>query len=95
LLELFQSEFHKTEKEASDLLMSSIYLFGDGQDAISKPETILLNSLSSFNHDKARSVISLLTAIANIDDKNRASKTDFIAKVEATFNGHFKSDTEW
>ncbi len=95
LLELFQSEFHKTEKEASDLLMSSIYLFGDGQDAISKPEKILRHSLESFTHEKARSVMSLLAAIANIDDKNRESKDVFIAKVDATFNSHFKSDTQW
>jgi len=95
LLELFQSEFHKSEKEASDLLMSSIYLFGDGADATAKPDKILLNSLESFSHAKARSVMNLLTAIANIDDKNRTSKDAYIAKIEATFSSHFKSDNEW
>lgn len=95
LLELFQSEFHKSEKEASDLLMSSIYLFGDGADAIAKPESVLKNSLESFSPEKARSVMSLLTAISNIDEKNQDSKRGYVAKIEATFDAHFKSDDQW
>ena len=95
LLELFQSEFNKTEKEASDLLMSSIYLFGDGNDALSKPDKILKSSLESFNPEKAQSVMNMLKAITKIDDKNRNSKDAYVAKVEATFDAHFKSSDEW
>jgi hypothetical protein len=95
LLELFQSEFHKSEKEASDLLMSSIYLFGDGEEAMAKPDKILRASLESFSPEKARSVMSLLKAISEIDQKNQAAKHAYIDKVEATFNAHFKPHDQW
>lgn len=95
LLALFQSEFHKTEKEASDLLMSSIYLFGDGGDAIAKPDKILHNAIGSFNQEKARSVMALLNAIKTIDARNQASKAAYVDKIEARFDAHFKSDDQW
>ena len=95
LLELFQSEFNKSEKEASDLLMSSIYLFGDGIDVIAKPEKVLKMSLASFSPEKARSVMSLLTAISNIDEKNQTAKRGYVATIEATFDAHFKSGDQW
>ena len=95
LLDLFQNEFHKTEKEASDLLMSSIYLFGDGDDALTKPEKILRNTLDSFNEEKARSVMSLLNSIKKIDNKNQDSKEGYIKKVETVFEKNFKSDSQW
>ncbi len=95
LLALFKSEFNKTEKEASDLLMSSIYLFGDGSDAINKPDKILSGSLEFFNLEKARSVMGLLRAISKIDDKNQASKESYVEKIEAVFDEHFKSDDQW
>ena len=95
LLELFQSEFHKSEKEASELLMSSIYLFSDGADVIAKPEAVLKTSLDSFTPEKARSVMSLLTAISGIDEKNQDSKRGYVGKIEAAFDAHFKSDDQW
>jgi hypothetical protein len=95
LLELFQSEFHKTEKEASDLLMSSIFLFSDGEAATTKPDKILKNAIESFSQEKARSVMSLLNAIKRIDAKNRALKDAYVEKVEATFDAHFKTDDRW
>jgi len=95
LLELFQSEFHKTEKEASDLLMSSIYLFGNGEDALAKPDKILTASLDSFNEEKAQSLIKLLDAISVVDEKNRALKEAYVQKVKSVFDLHFKSNDSW
>ncbi len=95
LLSLFQSEFHKDEKEASDLLMSSIYLFGDGQDAIAKPEKIMKSALDKFDEDKARSVMNLLKEISQIEPKNQDAKQQYIAKVEAVFDAQFRANGEW
>ena len=95
LLELFQSEFHKTEKEASDLLMSSIYLFGDGEDALAKPDKILSTSLDSFSEEKAQSLMKLLEAISVVDEKNRALKEAYLQKVKSVFDQHFKSNDNW
>ena len=95
LLGLFQSEFHRSEKEASDLLMSSIYLFGDGQDAIAKPEKVISSSLDKFDEDKARSVMKLLNEISQIEPKNQDAKQKFIAKVEKVFSAKFQPESGW
>ena len=95
LLELFQNEFSKSEKEASDLLMSSIYMFGDGHQAVEKPDKILLNCIDSFNQEKARSVMMLLNAVKSLNDKNQDAKQEYIQKVEAVFASLFRSDDQW
>lgn len=95
LLALFQSEFRKTEKEASDLLLSSIYIFGDGQEALRKPERIIERSLEKFSEDQAKSVMSLLETIKEIDINNVEEKEKFISKIEAVFSNRFDSSTTW
>ena len=95
LLSLFQSEFGKSEKEASDLLMSSIYLFGDGEDAIKKPEKILQSSLKQFSQEQARSVVELLAAIVKIDSANHAEKEQYLARVNSVFDTQFKNSGIW
>lgn len=95
LLSVFQNEFGKSEKEASDLLMSSIYLFGDGQDALAKPENILKRSLEKFSEDQARSVMLLLKSIAKIDTANAAEKDRFVSRVDSVFSNKFDSNEKW
>ena len=95
LLQLFQSELNRSEQEASDLLMSSIYLFGDGEDVLAKPEKILQNTLDSFSREQAQSVMELLREVAAIDERNSERKTSYVQKVEATFDAHFKVNTGW
>jgi len=95
LLALFQSEFGRNEKEASDLLMSSVFLFGNGDDALSKPERIMEESLEKFTEAQARSVANLLKAISEIDSVNADEKNKFVDKVVATFDKHFKGDGTW
>ena len=95
LLSLFQSEFGKDEKSASDLLMSSIYIFGDGQDALAKPDKVMKRSLDNFTEDQANSVMDLLNAIRNANNSNVSTKNAFIEKVQLTFDQHFKTGQKW
>jgi hypothetical protein len=75
--------------------MSSIYLFGDGEDAISKPEKIMQRSLSNFSEDQARSVISLLESIKNVNTTNLDAKSKLIQKVYKEFDGCFEVTKNW
>jgi uncharacterized tellurite resistance protein B-like protein len=95
ILSLFQTEFGKTEKEASDLLLSSIYIFGDGHDALRKPGRIMERSLQKFSEDQARSVMMLLEKIKTIDDANVKEKERFIAEINRVFSGEFDSNHKW
>lgn len=95
LLSLFQNEFGKSEKEASELLMSSVFLFGDGESAIAKPEKILEPALDQFSEEQAESVMSLLNAIKKIDKANEKLKDQFIKKIESAFSSRFNSNTKW
>lgn len=95
LLGLFQSEFGKSEKEASDLLMSSIYLFGDGQEALSKPEKIMQRSLPQFNEEQARSVLDLLQGVLKLDSANEAEKQSYLDRITAVFDAKFTQHKRW
>lgn len=95
LLSLFQSEFGKTEKEASDLLLSSIYIFGDGLDAISKPEKIMRKSLEKFSSEQASSVMSLLKVIKDLDPANADAKDGYVKKINQVFDTHFGTGSKW
>lgn len=94
LRKLFQKEFHKTEKEASDLLISSIHLVGDGKAIMDRPEVFLAISMDSFDKHKAQSVMSLLANSCKIDEKNTEVKAVFIQKIEETFSAHFMFDEQ-
>ena len=95
LLAIFESEFGKSEKEASELLLSSIYIFGDGEDAKAKPEKVMQRSLEKFSEDQARSVMSLLNIIKDMDATNANEKEKFIAKIENVFTKQFDKNREW
>ncbi|MEM7359614.1 MAG: TerB family tellurite resistance protein [Pseudomonadota bacterium] len=95
LLSLFQSEFGKSETEASDLLLSSIYIFGNGEEAKAKPEKILKRSLDKFSEDQARSVMGLLNAIKSMDTANADLKENYVAKVAKVFDQQFNTHGKW
>lgn len=95
LLSLFQNEFGQDEKGASDLLKSSIYIFGDGEDAIAKPDKVMKRALDKFTEDQAESVIAMLQAIQTIDSANADAKEAYLQKVKSTFDTHFKTDQKW
>ncbi len=95
LLSLFQSEFGKTEQEASELLMSSIFIFGNGEDALSKPEKILERSLSEFSEEQAQSVMKLLQAIKDIDRSNVDAKEQYLGRIFNVFDKQFGSKGNW
>ena len=95
LISLFQTEFKRSEKEASELLIFGIHLFNDGSDAISKPEKIMNKSLKNFNEEQAQSVINLLHEIKNTSELNTDEKEQYISRITKEFNSHFKPNQKW
>lgn len=95
LLKLFQSEFNRTEKEASDLLMSSIYIFGEGSDAIESPKKVMKKSLQNFTIDQASSVMTLLKTVQELDSVNATEKERFVQQVNSVFSKQFAQDDKW
>ena len=91
LLQLFQTEFHISEQQASDRLRCSNILFGDGRLAITMPAQIMHASLQSFSPEKAQSVMRLLNTISQVDNKNQAATQGFVSQIEAIFDAHFNS----
>lgn len=91
LLELFQTEFSQTQGKASDLLRSSLFLFGDGKETLAKPHKILANAIDSFSEEQARSLMSILEDIKNISPKNQDLKQAFVGQIEKAFDLHFNN----
>ncbi len=95
LLELFKHEFNRTDEEAADLLRSSTFLYGDGDEVTAKPDKILSNAVANFSEAQARSTMQLIEAVAQIDSANENLKTKFVSSVRNVFDQHFGSNDGW
>lgn len=83
ILELFQSEFKLSEKDASGLMASSTHLLGDGIDVREKLDGFLKPSKSSFTESQAKSALSMIEKAARSSDSSiHPSAQEFITKVE-------------
>ncbi len=95
LLELFQEQLGRDQKQASDLLMSSSYLLGDGEEALAKPEKIIESALDEFSEEQAKSVVSLLESILNNGIRSTDKAQTFLSKVNSTFASKFDRNSGW
>lgn len=82
LKKIFQETFNKSEKDASQLLGSSVYLLGSGEEIYRSPEKVLANSLESFSIDQKESSIKLLNQIVSMGGKVSELQVEFVSKVE-------------
>jgi uncharacterized tellurite resistance protein B-like protein len=95
LVSLFQDEFEKSEKEASDMMIFGTHLFADGHDAISKPEKIIKFSLEQFTEEQAQSLMNLLNNVLKIGNLNINDKEKYIQRINTVFASHFKTNEKW
>jgi uncharacterized tellurite resistance protein B-like protein len=95
LLALFQQEFNRSEQEASDLLRSSIFLFGDGEDVLAKPEKILAHAIDRFSIEQADSMLDLISVMAQTDVANSEQKLAYKQRIQKVCDEHFRPEKKW
>lgn len=95
LIALFQAEFGKSEREASDLLMSSVYLMGNGDEALKKPDRVIAASLEKYTIEQVESTLKLIDAVIQISDLNAQEKQTYRNEVAKIFSKKFNKDSKW
>ena len=83
ILRIFQEEFHLAQREAEELLASSAYLLGRGEEVRDNLESVLAPSLASFSADQAASAASLLHRIATIGGPATESQTALVDRAQS------------
>jgi len=96
LLSLFQEEFKMNKKEAAELLLSSSYLLGKGDEIKESLEKIIQPSLNNFTEAQAKSAIQLLEKICDTDTVGSNIKSELTEKVKTVFHSHFTTqNSKW
>lgn len=83
LKNIFISAFNLPEKEATQLLGSSVFLLGSGEDVFNSPEKVLRNTLEKFTDEQKNSVLEILNKVVNIGGSPSAMQTEFVSKVHS------------
>lgn len=95
LLKLFQLEFNLSKREAADLLVSSAYLLGTGEEVKNNLEKVIQPSLEHFTPEQSESALELLGALCNVDPTNNALKVQFVEAIKNIFQQQFAPKGKW
>lgn len=95
LLALFQKEFNISKRDAAELIISSVYLLGNGEEVRTNLEKILNPSLDNFTEEQAKSAADLLNEVCNIDPDENELKHDLVERVSKVFDKRFQVQGKW
>ena len=82
ILKLFEDKFHRSQKEASGLLTSSIFLLKDTQDISKELDKIIEPSREQISQQQAESIPELMEYVARIEGELRQPQIDLINAVK-------------
>lgn len=82
LLSMFEVDFNLTNKEAAALLVSSVYLLGDGTELRRKVPKFLEPSRGSFSEEQAQSAMTLISRAAGLPEERHENATELLGQVE-------------
>ena len=82
ILSLFQSEFHLTQKEASDLLGSSVHVLGQNEDVFLNPQKVIERAYDKFEPEQSQSVAFLIDEVAQVEGSSSSAQNALISKIK-------------
>lgn len=95
VLDMFQSEFNLSKREASELMIASVYLLKDGSDLRLNLIKVLSPSLPNFTKDQSVSAISLIKRVSNIDTSTNEIKAELVSKIVDQLTPKSKDSEKW
>jgi uncharacterized tellurite resistance protein B-like protein len=95
LRSFMQTEFQLSKRDAADLLISSAYTLGDGNDLRKNLDAVMNPGLENFSEVQARSALELLVRLGNIDPAGNELKREFIGQVRQIFDARFAPQGKW
>lgn len=95
ILKLFQNEFHLSKRDASDLMVASVYLLKDGAELRANLQKVLAPSLGKFTVEQAESALSLVGQIAAMEKENNEIKTGLVENIQRCFAPALQEKQKW
>lgn len=95
LIALFRSEFDLSLKTASELFLSSTFLFGRGDEVKQNLEKILSRSIDNFSEAQAQSTLNLMVEISTIEPTASEAKQELLERTEEVFQAYFRPKGKW
>lgn len=95
LLDLFQKEFNVDKKGAAELLISSAYLLGSGEELKNNLEKVIKPSLANFTEEQAVSTRNILDGICSVDTSGAELKRTFAERAKDIIARHFEPKGTW
>ncbi len=95
LLDLFQKEFNVDKKGAAELLVSSAYLLGSGEELKNNLEKVIQPSLANFTEEQATSTSNILDGICRVDTSGADLKRNFAKQAKDEIAKHFEPKGTW
>lgn len=93
LLDLFQKEFNVDKKASAELLISSSYLMGTGDELRSNLDKVIKPSLDKFTGVQATSTNNILDGICA--DDTTGMKRAFADQVQSILKARFETKEGW
>ena len=95
ILALFQSEFHLSKRNASDLMVASVFLLKDGAELRSNLPSVVAPSLEQFTKEQAESALKLVNAVATIERQTSEIKQELVKNIERCMAPGLSEKQKW
>lgn len=95
ILAMFQTEFHLSKREASDLMVASVYLLKDGAELHSNLPKVIAPSLGEFTQEQSESAISLIQQISKIDCEQNEIKEELVRNIGSCLIPAIQKSSKW
>jgi tellurite resistance protein len=95
ILELFRGEFNLTKRDASDMMVASVFLLRDGKALRSNVRGVLAPSLEKFSREQAESAINLAEQVARIDSRPSEIKDELVQSIKTCLEPKTADKTKW
>lgn len=95
ILQLFQNEFHLSKRNASELMIASVYLLKDGSELRSNLQKILSPSVDNFSKEQAESALSLVNQVAKLERETNSLKQELVSNISSCLAPAIQDKQKW
>lgn len=95
ILNLFEREFHLSERDAASLLTASTHLLGKGEEVRDNLAQVLKPSKEMFTESQAHSAVAMIEETAAVGESVSPMQADFISRVRTELLPPADDDNEW
>jgi uncharacterized tellurite resistance protein B-like protein len=95
ILDLFQQEFRLSKKDASALMIASVYLLRDGSELRENVKKVLQGSLHNFTREQADSALSLINQIVSMERTDNPIKEELVRNIAECLQPATREKQKW